>query len=205
MNYYFDLDNTLYETANLTKDMLRTISTNIVEKQDISYEIVEKDVNDNFNSTNDNILEYARKVAINYEVDEDFVIGAVKNVIANGEKYVFKDAIPFLEKLRETTANKLFLLTYVSKGNQDYQQLKILGSKLAKYFDGIFIVTEHKFELDLDYTNGIFFDDSPRDLNGLYEKHPQRLIRIRKPNNKRSAIDIDIDIEEYDDFSKISI
>lgn len=205
MNYYFDLDNTLYETANLTKDMLRAICTNVVEKRDISYEVVEKDVNENFNSTNDNIFDYARKVAINYEVDENFVIKAVKDVIADGEKYVFKDGKEFIEKLKESSGNKLFLLTYVPKGNQEYQQLKLLGSKLSKYFEGIYVVTEYKYELDLDYTNGIFFDDSPRDLKGLYEKHPIRLIRIRKPNNKRSAIDLDFEIEEYSDFSEINI
>ena len=45
---------------------------------------------------------------------------------------------------------------------------KLMGSGITSYFDGIIITAEYKFLLDIDYTNGIFIDDDPRDLNGLY-------------------------------------
>ena len=97
-------------------------------------------------------------------------------------------------------------MTYIPKTNQEYQMKKLLGSGLMKYFDTITITSKYKFLLDMDYTNGIFIDDDPRDLNGLYEKNPIKVIRIRKPNNKRSKIDIDNkDIEEFVSFDDIEV
>lgn len=83
---------------------------------------------------------------------------------------------------------------------------KLLGSGLMQYFDGIIITSEYKFLLDLKYENGIFIDDDPRDLNGLFEKNAIQVIRIRKPNNKRSKIDINnSQIKEYESFDDIAV
>ena len=58
----------------------------------------------------------------------------------------------------------------------------------------------------MDYKKGIFVDDNPRDIKGLYEKSPIKVIRIKKKSNKYSKVDIDIkDIEEYESFDDIKI
>ena len=81
-----------------------------------------------------------------------------------------------------------------------------MGSGLGKYFDGIMMTTELKFLLDINYQNGIFIDDDPRDLNGLANKNPIRVIRMRKKNNKRSKIDMNNPkVEEYTSFDDIQI
>ena len=68
------------------------------------------------------------------------------------------------------------------------------------------MTTEYKFKLDINYQKGIFIDDDPRDLKGLFEKNAFRVIRIRKENNRRSKIDIDnSNIEEYKSFDNICI
>ncbi len=198
MNYYIDFDNTLYETAKLTSCMIAAIGNKIGELTGLEKEPIIQDAKDNFNSTLDNIFTHAEKMGNKYNVDSETVVNAVKDVIDNGRDIVFEDAVRFLERLKEN-GHKIFILTYIPKTNQEYQLKKLMGSGITKYFDGIIITAEYKFLLDLDYTNGIFIDDDPRDLNGLFEKNPIKVIRIRKPNNKRSKIDLDNkEIEEYE-------
>lgn len=205
MNYYIDFDNTLYETAKLTSLMISAIGNKIGELTQSDAEPIIQDAKDNFNSTLDNIFTHAEKMGKKYNVDSDAVVDAVNSVVDNGNKIVFEDAIRFLERLKEK-GHKIFVLTYIPKTNQEYQLKKLMGSGIMKYFDGIIVTAEYKFLLDIDYTNGIFIDDDPRDLNGLFEKNPIKVIRIRKPNNKRSKIDIDNkEIEEYESFDDIEV
>lgn len=205
MNYYIDFDNTLYETAKLTTNMIAAIGNKIGDLTGLEKEPIIQDAKDNFNSTLDNIFTHAEKMGEKYNVDSDEVVNAVKAVIDNGREIVFEDAVRFLERLKEN-GHKIFILTYIPKTNQEYQLKKLMGSGITKYFDGIIITAEYKFLLDLDYTNGIFIDDDPRDLNGLFDKNPIKVIRIRKPNNKRSKIDLDNkEIEEYESFDDILV
>ena len=205
MNYYIDFDNTLYETAKLTSLMIAAIGNKIGELAGLEKQPIIQDAKDNFNSTLDNIFTHAEKMGKKYNVDPVSVVNAVKKVIDNGKEIVFEDAIRFLKRLKEN-GHRIFILTYIPQTNQEYQLKKLMGSGITSYFDGIIITAQYKFLLDLDYTNGIFIDDDPRDLNGLFEKNPFKVIRIRKENNKRSKIDIDNkEIEEYVSFDDIVV
>ena len=91
---------------------------------------------------------------------------------------MFKDAIDFLEKLNKKKV-EICILTYVAqKKNIEQQALKLLGSGILPYVTHVFNTTKYKFELQLDYENGIFIDDSPRDLEGLYKAGARNLIEI---------------------------
>ena len=206
MNYYFDFDNTLYETAKLTEVMLNAIVNSIYNKTGKNLEDLKKYAKENFNSTTGNIFNFAEEMAEKFKSDKNKVLEDLNNAIYSGESIVFEDARRFVEKLYKNN-NKLYILTYIpDKKNHDYQMKQIIGSGIAKYFNSIIITSEYKFNLDLDYKNGIFFDDDPRDLNGLFEKNPIKVIRIRKENNKRSKIDMENkEIEEYKTFDDIKI
>lgn len=205
MNYYLDFDNTLYETAKLTTLMIEAIASKISSEKGKNFNEILIETKENFNSTTDNIFSYAEKMAKKYEINPQETVESVNNILENGEKIVFEDAKRFLEKLKEK-GHKCFILTYLPKSNQQYQMKKILGSGIAHYFDGIIMTTEYKFLLDINYKNGIFIDDDPRDLNGLFQSKAKKVIRIRKQNNKRSKIDIDNpEIEEYESFDDIKI
>ena len=205
MKYYIDFDNPLYETAKLTTCMLDAICKTVVEKLGKEYSEIDEYVKANFNSTTDNIFTFARETGSYYGIDPDLVENNVKAVVDNGNNIVFEDAERFLARLKEN-GHEVHILTYIPKTNQEYQMKKLLGSGLMKYFDTITITSKYKFLLDMDYTQGIYIDDDPRDLNGLYEKNPIKVIRIRKPNNKRSKIDIDNkNIEEYVSFDDIEV
>ena len=205
MNYYIDFDNTLYATANLTKSMLYAVASCIADQKNLDVQNVLDTINPKFHSTVDNIFSFAEKMSKNYELDPKFAINSVNEVINNSENLVFPDAKRFLERKKQN-GDRLVILTYIVEGNQQYQLQKIMGSGIANYFDQIIITSKYKFELDLNYKDGIFIDDDPRDLNNLYEKKPIKVIRIRKENNKRSKIDLESkDIEEYESFDDIKI
>jgi len=128
----------------------------------------------------------------------------LNNIILNGSDLVFDDVIPFLKKLKEN-GHKLYMLTYC-KDNLEYQSIKIAGSKLADFFDALYITSEPKYNLDIDYTSGIFIDDNPDDLLGLYSKNAKEVIRLRRKDNKYSIKDIDNNfIKEYLSFEEINI
>ena len=205
MNYYIDFDNTLYETAKLTSLIIDNIASSISKNTQVDSQEVLEEIKENFNSTYDNIYNFTINICKKYKIDSQETISSIENIIKNGRNIVFDDAKRFLKRLKEKGHN-ICLLTYVAKENEEYQLNKIVSSGLCEYFDEIIITSKMKFELDIDYKNGIFIDDDPRDLKGLYEKNPIKVIRIRKKNNKRFKIDIDNEnIEEYESFDDIDI
>ena len=194
MNFYIDFDNTLYETSALSRDMLMEISRNIVNKnQEKNIDDIYLEVKSMFNRDNIyNIYNLAIFFAEKYSLDSREIISSVENIISNGSKYVFEDAIDFLNRVSKG-GNIVNILTYVAQEDLSYQLSKIKGSGLSQYFDNIFIVSKNKFDLDLNYEEGIFIDDNPKDLTGLANRNPKSLIRIRRESAKYSKEELNIE------------
>lgn len=203
MNYYIDFDNTLYNTPLLKNAMLDAISSEIASKKDLDSTEILKQCSLMFNRENIyDIYELAKYFSTKYNANSDIVIDKLNNVILDGEKFLFDDTIDFLNKLKQK-GHKLHMLTYCKESLQ-FQSLKISGSKISNMFDSLFITSKPKYELDIDYTNGIFIDDNPKDLIGLYNKNPKDLIRIRRPENKYSVKEIEnIKIKEFKNLSEL--
>lgn len=204
MNYYIDFDNTLYNTPLLTHKMLSSIVASIKEKNNLDTEDLYQECKSMFNREKTyNIYELCNYFSEKYNLDASYVIENINSVILNGYDLVFEDVIPFLKKLKEN-GHKLFMLTYC-KDTIEFQTLKITGSKLADYFDALYITSIPKYNLDIDYTTGIFIDDNPDDLLGLYSKNAKKVIRLRRPENWYSTMDINNDnIKEYLNFNEIT-
>ena len=184
MNYYLDFDSTLYDTPRLSKDMLAALAREINAKTNKNTEELQKELKAMFNRENIyNIYKLAKYFANKYNIDDRSLINKVESVIADGEKYVFDDTIEFLKALKERK-HTLNILTYVAQEDLSYQLSKIKGSGLSEYFDNIIITSCLKFNLDLKYEEGAFFDDSPKDLQGLSSRNPKVLVRVNRKNNK---------------------
>ena len=182
MNYYIDFDNTLYNTALLTKRMLNLIVKLILEKHDnLLEEELNKECQMMFNRKHIyDIYELINYFSIKYKINEIDAINKINNLLLNSSDLVYKDVLLFLKYLKNNNC-KLYLLSYCN--NLFYQSLKIAGSKLNQLFDAIYITSVPKHLLDINYENGIFIDDNPNDLIGLYEKNPRKIIRIRRNEN----------------------
>ena len=192
MNYYLDFDNTLYETSRLSNDMLKGLAYEISKKTSISENDIFDELKSMFNRENIyNIYKLAKFFARKYNIEESILIDKVEDIILDGKKYVYDDVISFLKELKEKN-HIINVLTYVAKEDLSYQLTKIKGSGLSEYFDNIIISSSLKFNLDLKYEEGIFFDDSPKDLLGLASRNPKILVRVRRENNKYSKQELDI-------------
>lgn len=192
MNYYLDFDNTLYETSRLSNDMLKGLAYEISKKTSISENDIFDELKSMFNRENIyNIYKLAKFFAKKYNIEESILIDKVEDIILDGKKYVYDDVISFLKELKEKN-HIINVLTYVAKEDLSYQLTKIKGSGLSEYFDNIIISSSLKFNLDLKYEDGIFFDDSPKDLLGLASRNPKILVRVRRENNKYSKQELDI-------------
>lgn len=207
--YYIDFDNTLYETGRLTKDVLEKFARIIGRNKKINPNIVLAELKSSFNSTIDNFESFAINLAQKYDVNEKTLLSHLNKIILeDGANYVFSDAIDFLKKIKQKKET-ICILTYVAqKKNLKQQALKLAGSGILPYVDEIYNSTRFKYELEIDYKNGIFIDDSPRDLEGLYKAGAKNIIRIKKPNNiKRTSKELSIPIEvpTYTSFDDIQI
>ena len=205
MNYYIDFDNTLYNTPLLTNRMLNSIVNSIKENISLNSEDLYQECKRMFNPEHIyNIYKLAKYFSDKYNLDFSSIINNLNNIILNGNDLVFNDTIPFLNKIKEKK-HKLNLLTYC-KDSLEYQSLKVAGSKLSNLFDAIYITSIPKYNLDISYTNGIFIDDNPDDLLGLYSKKPKQVIRLRRKENKYSIQNLDnSNIQEFSTLNDIII
>lgn len=205
MNYYIDFDNTLYNTPKLTERMINSIIDSMVEQKRLDKKILYKECKSNFNKENIyNIYILAEQLATKYGLDLSPIISNLNSVILNGNDLVFDDVIPFLKKIK-SKKHRLYMLSF-SKDNLQYQSAKISGSGLADYFDALFITSVPKYKLDINYKNGIFIDDQPTDLLGLYSKKPKEVIRLRRKENKYSKKELNNEnIKEYIDLYQVDI
>ena len=97
--------------------------------------------------------------------------------------------------------HKLHVLTW---GEKEFQKEKLIASKLYDYFDEIIYAETLKYELDIDYQNGIFIDDSIRDLEGLYKQNAKQVYRIKRKNGKNSNKELNIkEILEFDSLKDL--
>ena len=207
--YYIDFDNTLYETGKLTKDVLSTTANLIASEKNLDENKVLEDIKASFNSTTDNFFSLAKKLSIKYDVSYNSIYCAMTQIIiTNGKNYVFPDALTFLRKLKKS-GETICILTYVSQPkNLNQQALKLTGSGILNYVDEVYNTTRYKYELELDYENSTFIDDSPRDLEGFYNAGARKIIRIIKPNNEKrtsKTLNLPEEIPTFKTFASIEI
>ena len=109
----------------------------------------------------------------------------VERLMTNTSDYLYPDAIPFLEYLKD----KNYQIIILTKGNSDFQREKIFNAHIDKYFDKLIVTMRHKGLLLLNYFSGIFIDDNPREIESLWLRKPKKIIRIKRPDSKYSNLD----------------
>lgn len=193
MNYVIDFDHTLYNTPLLTRDMLIALASYISKTSNDNYDDILKALISKFKRGASNIYDIYDLIAYFsqniYHYDEKEATSIVDKVIFNGQKYLFDDAIPFLQYLRKK-GNTIYILSY-NETKVYFQTVKIAGSSLLKFVDGVIPTTILKGNMPLDFPKCIFIDDKPKDLVSIYQKKPCQVFRIRRPGDTYSDLDID--------------
>ena len=204
MNFFIDFDHTLYNTPLLTSDMLNALATHISNVSNKNFDDILEVLKNKFKRGLDNIYDIYQLIdyfstKYNYNVSDATII--INNVIANGQKYLFDDSIPFLKWLKEQN-HKVYILSY-NENEVYFQAVKIAGSGLLKFVDGVFPTTSLKGEIPLDFSKCIFIDDKPKDLISIYKNKPFKIFRIRRKNDTYSEVETDLPIPEFESLNEI--
>lgn len=205
MNFFIDFDHTLYNTPLLTKDMLTTLAKYIAQNSSDNYEAILKKLTQKFKRGANNIFDIYKLIAYfsetEYGYDEQKATFLINNVIAKGKKYLFDDAIPFLQYLKKQQ-HKVYILSY-NENEVYFQTVKIAGSSLLKLVNGVFPTITLKGDIPFDFSKCIFIDDKPKDLISIYQKNPYAIFRIRRPNDTYSDLETDLPIPEFSSLNEI--
>ncbi len=205
MNIYVDFDNTVYDTKRLINSMIEGVAEGISENKNIPLDEVLEKIKNEYNPSKDSIYAYCEVLSEFYDMDKEILYKKVDFELDHGKERVYPDTWQFFNMLKDK-GHTIILLTFIPKQNQIFQMKKLIGSGLAKYYNIIIMTANQKYEIDIDYHNGIFFDDEPITVQKLYENNPLKVYRLRRNNAKYSHIDMENkEIEEIENFNEVNL
>ena len=187
---YIDFDSTLYNTDK-ARGFDHVLEKEICKVTKLSMEESIKAVDfATQNSSTRKIYDICNVLEKKFNLEPNCLIRKIEEYLSNGEDLVYEDSIPFLKRLAQH-GHKINILTYTNK-EFDYQMAKLYGSKIYNFVDNIIMCSDPKGELCLDYENGVFIDDNPKELESLFDAgvSEDRLIRIVRSGTKYSKIEI---------------
>lgn len=196
-NIYLDFDRTIYDTDALYRDM-----NDIIVKYGIDLELFEDVKKILFKEpVLFNYFKVVKYICMKNNISLN-VIYELENIIDNGNKYIYDDVIDFIKNIKDNG----YIVNLLTYGDINFQIKKISPLEICDMIDNVFITGVYKYDLEIDYTNSIFIDDNPRDLDGLYKKNAGKVIRISRENTKYSKTALNNScIENYNSLSEINI
>ena len=205
---YIDFDSTLYETEIIKKKMNDMIADAVCrEKNSADKQVILSEIKQAKETGIKSVFGLCKFFEEKYGLEKNYIKADFDEFLANGEKYMYPDSIPFLKRLSQK-GFEVNILTYTAKDSFDYQMLKLMGTSVLDNVDNFIICSRPKGELNLDYENGYFFDDNPRELASLFAAgvSEDRLFRIRRDGVGNSAIEItEFQPNEHKDFTDINL
>lgn len=205
MNFFIDFDHTLYNTPLLTKAMLATLAQYISQNSSADYNVILEQLTQKFRRGANYIFDIYQLISYFskniYHYDTQKATFFINKILSNGKKYLFEDAITFLQYLKKQQ-HKVYILSY-NESEVYFQTVKIAGSGLLKWVDGIFPTITLKGDIPFDFSKCIFIDDKPKDLISIYSKKPYAIFRIRRPNDTYSDLETDLPIPEFSSLNEL--
>ena len=196
MNYYLDFDYTLFDTHKFREELYKILEKNGFDKTYLSLTPEMKTKGQKLL----NIKKLFKSLSEQKNIPLNNFLEPLEKLYARGKNFVYEDTIEFLKYLKSQN-NKIYLLTW---GDKDFQEEKLKSSKLEPYFDKIIYAEELKYTLNIDYSNGIFIDDSIRDIEGLYNQKAKKVYRIKRKNGKNSEKELNIkEILEFNSLKEL--
>ncbi len=194
MNFYLDFDYTLFDTYAFRKELYKILKRNGLSKDCLALTSEEEE------HELLNVRNVFKHLSEKENLPLDNFIVPLEKLYKKSYKYLYKDVVKFIRVLK-AEGHFVNILTW---GNEEYQKEKIVASRIYEKVDHIICTEKLKYKLDLDYENGIFIDDSIRDLKGLYVKKAKYVFRIKRKHGKNSKDKLDInEILEFNSLAKL--
>ena len=183
MKIYVDFDRTLFDCDSFLGDLYA-----LVNKYNVTKEMF-KESQSQCKKKGFNPYLILDLVKEKYSFD-DKLYQEIDKLMNKTSKYLYPDSISFLEYLKSLNYEVIIL----TKGNLDYQKMKIINAKIDNYYDDLMVTMKHKGDLNLDYGKSVFIDDNPTEILSILKKKPKGVIRIQRDSSLYSSISIDRDI-----------
>ena len=195
MNMFLDFDITIFDLVRFMNDLRGVLRTHGVSQEliDAYYSRSNPRIEDTTSKTH-YLIQNPDEMGRILETEKvDKIMTAWKEIIASGNKYVFPDALFFLEKYSHEN------LIVVSYSSPVWQSLKIDISGTRRYFKDIFIVRGPKSVALKDCNeggplDGIFVDDRARYIDDIKANFPEIVVfhmlrPIGRYNHERPTVD----------------
>lgn len=192
MKIYIDFDRTIFDCEAFLRDLYA-----IIKKYQIPKDIFMKCQNQ-CKKQGFNPLIILKKVEQEYQFDAN-IYDEINDLLKKSNSYLYDDAIQFLEYLKHLD----YQIIILTKGNTDYQKMKITYSNIQDYYDGLMVTMKHKGHLDIDYKNSVFVDDNPMEIESIRRKKPKAIIRIKRENSKYFDIAVE-NVETVNSLAELS-
>ena len=192
MKIYVDFDRTLFDCDRFLDDFYALIA-----KYNIPRDLFKKCQNQckkhGFNP-------YVILNKLEKEISFDKTIYKdIEKLIHNSSNYLYSDTISFLKYLNEHN----YKVSILTRGNKDYQKEKIVSANIGKYYDKLIVTMRHKGLLFLNYLNGFFIDDNPKEIESLLKRKPKKIIRIKRINSKYGDSYLNKDVVTVESLQEI--
>ena len=192
MNVYIDFDRTMFNSDDFLDDLEMILSRYNIS-QTLFYEYGKRIKDNGFNP-------YSILKLMSTEISfDDEIYNEIDKLIMKSDSYLYDDVISFLQTLK----NNGYKLTLLTKGNREYQSMKIKSSKVLDYFDDLIITLKHKGELELNYKESIFIDDNPVEVESIIKRNPMKMIRIKRDGALYNSREVNGDILIVRTFNEI--
>lgn len=192
MKVYIDFDRTLFNCDKFLEDFYTLINSYNISKE-VFKKCQNQCIKDGFNP-----YTILRKVEKAFFFNNDLYL-EVDTLLKKTGSYLYSDSTDFLKYLKK----KGYQIIILTKGNREYQKEKILHANIDNYYDDLIITMEHKGKLKLEYDNGIFIDDNPKEIKSIMKNNPKMIIRIKRENERYNDIFVDDSIIEVSSFNEI--
>lgn len=196
MNFYLDFDYTLFDNYAFRQGLYKILEDNGLDETylRLTPELTEE------GQKLLNIKEFFYNLSKTKNIPIEKFLEPLDKLYSRCHEFVYDDTIEFLKYLKSIGA-RVYILTW---GERHFQEEKIKASGLNKYVDGIIYSEKLKYTCnDIDYKSGIFIDDSPRDLRGIYNRGGE-VYRVIRKNAKNSDKMLNIkDIVEVHNLKEI--
>jgi len=198
MEYYLDFDYTLFDTHAFREELYKILEKNGFDK---TYLTLTPELKENGQKLL-NIKELFKSLSKLRNIPINNFLEPLEELYSRGSEFLYDDTVEFLKYLKSKN-NNVYILTW---GEKEYQDEKIKASKLYEYIDKVIFAEDLKYTLDINYENGIFIDDSVRDLEGLYNRNAKQVFRIKRVNGKNSNKELNIkEILEFNSLKELKV
>lgn len=214
--FFIDFDDTLFNTKKFKKRLIKIFLKNGVSEK----RFAEFYYNQNKYNPEKQINGLSKK----YKIDKIKLKNDMDKFAGDTSKFLFKETVYFLQKLKKGKNNRLILISY---GYSEFHQQKILNSGISKFFHETIIMDKKKIDLikkhpktsQADYL--YFLEDHPEQLDYSFNKIKQDIktdscfkklfiIRIKHKEGRYSNIKTEHNFYEikklnefFSDFNKI--